>query len=135
MLNSVFGNTDFLKRALDGSWNRMEAISSNIANVNTPGYKKMVVDFESVLMNEVENKGISLSTTHGKHISKNNFLNGSEPFIRRDMSGKTRRDGNNVNIDVETADLAKNTIMYNSLIKQISRQFNTIETVINEGGK
>ncbi|MGF7057175.1 flagellar basal body rod protein FlgB [Brassicibacter mesophilus] len=135
MLNSVFGNTDFLKRALDGSWNRMEAISSNIANVNTPGYKKMVVDFENVLMNEIENKGISLSTTHGKHISKNSYLNGSEPFIRRDMSGKTRRDGNNVNIDVETADLAKNTIMYNSLIKQISRQFNTIETVINEGGK
>jgi len=135
MLNRVFSNTDFLKKALDGSWNRMEAISSNITNVNTPGYKRLIVDFEEALLNELENKRVSLSTTHGKHISKSSFLIGNESIIRRDVNSRTRRDGNNVNIDVETADLAKNTIMYNALIRQISRQFNIIETVINEGGK
>ena len=49
MINNFFGNVDFLKKALDGSWSRMEAISSNITNVNTPGYKRLTVNFENVL--------------------------------------------------------------------------------------
>lgn len=42
---------------------------------------------------------------------------------------------NNVNIDTESANLAKNTIMYNALVSQTIDEFDKIKNVINEGSK
>ncbi len=40
MLNQSFQNINIAKKAMDGSWLRHEALSNNLANVNTPGYKR-----------------------------------------------------------------------------------------------
>ena len=52
-----------------------------------------------------------------------------------DKSTSYRFDGNNVNIETETADLAKNTIMYDALIRQVINEFDKIKNVISEGSK
>ena len=54
MINSnLFDYVDVLDRAADASWLRNEAISNNIANVDTPEYKRQDVDFESALRTEL----------------------------------------------------------------------------------
>ncbi|RKD34429.1 flagellar basal body rod protein FlgB [Thermohalobacter berrensis] len=133
MLNKLYSNINFLQKALNGLSLRHEAISNNIANVNTPDYKKVEVEFEKHLKDSLDEKSVQLITTNNKHIS--NPLRNFSPLIKRDKSTSTRKDGNNVNIDVEMANLAKNTIMYNAIIRQVSDEFNKIKTVLREGGK
>lgn len=134
MLNRIFSNADFLKKALDGSALKQTAISNNIANVNTPGYKRITVEFEELLEKELMENRLKLKVTNNKHIglnSKNsNFAN-----INENENISFRRDGNSINIDMEIAEKAKNEIYYNAIANQISRQFETIRTVIEEGGR
>lgn len=133
MFNRIYDNVDYYKKSLDGIWERHKAITNNIANENTPNYKRKVVSFEEELKRSVENNKINLKTTHKDHLSKTN--NSFSPRINEDKSLSYRIDGNNVNIDTETADLAKNTIMYDAMIKQISGEFEKIKNVITEGSK
>jgi len=135
MIGSIFTKIDFLHKALDGTWTRNEAISNNIANVNTPGYKKVKVDFENILKNQLDNTKIFMNRTDTRHISGSGDVKNFSPLISEDRSTSIRRDGNNVNIDVEMGDLAKNTIMYNSLIKKLSGELEKIKSVISEGSK
>lgn len=133
MLKGDYTNIDFYKKALDGTWERNKAITNNIANENTPNYKRKTVSFEKQLKESIKCNKINLKTTNKKHIKigKSNFL----PIISEDKSTSNRIDGNNVNIDKETGELAKNTIMYNALIQQITNDFRKIKNVIQEGSK
>ncbi len=132
MLGKVYSSINFLKNALDGTWVRNEAISNNIANVNTPGYKKVTVEFENMLKGQTINK-FGLNVTNENHIGSN--AGSFEPLVKKNQGTSTRRDGNNVNIDTEMSELAQNTIMYNALINQISRKFKQVKNIISEGGK
>lgn len=133
MLNGLYNNIDFYKKALDGTWQKNKAITSNIANVNTPNYKRKTVNFEEQLKKSITENKISLSITNNKHIPsiQENF----SPLVVKDNSMSYRIDKNNVNIDTENAELAKNTIMYNALIKQVSDEFKKIKNVISEGSR
>lgn len=134
MLNNSFNNIDFMAKALDGYWKRNEVINNNISNVNTPGYKKSKVLFEDNLKNQLSilNK-VKLKKTNSKHIDFIGQKNESSEKIVKENSYSTRLDGNNVNIDVEMAGLAKNTMMYNSLIRQVSSETKKLRNIINEG--
>ena len=134
MLSKIESKTAVLEKALDAAWMKNEVISNNIANVNTPGFKKSYVSFEE----QMASAASEFRTGSLRKDSK--FLPiGSDarripaPEIIQEPFTSAREDGNNVNIDVEMAELAKNTIKYNALITQISRQFNSIRTAINEG--
>lgn len=138
MLNRLYGNLDLLTAALDGSSAKHNAISNNLANVNTPGYKKTTVNFESELRNIMENKSskLSLNKTNQKHIGKDKTtLQNFQPSMNVHENTSTRRDKNNVNPDIEMIELAKNTIMYNAIADRISGKFTRIQSVISEGGK
>lgn len=135
MLNGMYDNINFYGKALNGTWERNKAISHNIANENTPKFKRSVVSFEDQLKASLEknNKKVELNTTHEKHIGK--AKDDFRPLTMVDKSMSYRLDGNNVNIDTETADLAKNSIMYDALTKQITGEFEKIKNVIAEGSK
>ncbi|MTI47983.1 flagellar basal body rod protein FlgB [Sporosalibacterium faouarense] len=135
MIKNVYSNVDFLKKALDGTWVRNEAISNNIANVNTPGYKKNIVEFENILKDEIKSNGMGLKATNEKHIKSNGSSEEFNPIVKEQKNTSTRLDDNNVNIDVEMANLAKNAIMYDALIRQVSNEFIKIRNVIEEGSK
>lgn len=133
MLKGDYSNIDFYTKALNGTWERNKAITQNISNENTPNYKRKIVTFEDQLKQSIKSSKIDLNTTHDKHIEvgKSNFI----PNILVDKSVSYRMDGNNVNIDTESADLAKNKIMYDALINQIVGEFDKIKNVITEGSK
>lgn len=136
MIEDMFNNTYVLQRALDASWTRNKAISNNIANVDTPGYKKQKVEFESYLSQALNNNTVKGMVTNEKHIPVGAASASRIKIdVREDNSTAMRLDGNNVDIDSEMADLAKNNIMYNALIEKISLEFRNLRTAINEGRK
>ncbi|MDF2840247.1 MAG: flgB [Clostridia bacterium] len=111
-----------------------EVISNNIANVNTPGYKKSYVRFEDHMASAVSEFRIGSLNKDSKFLPIGNDIRSiPAPEIIQNPFTSVRKDGNNVDIDVEMAELAKNTIKYNALVNQISRQFGNIKSAINEG--
>jgi len=128
MIKTSFGNIDFLKKALDGSWKKNQAISNNIANVNTPGYKRETVDFESVLRDKLNlNSSVDMTLTNNRHIS---IYGDFEPKITKVRDTEFRKDKNNVNIDMEMAEYSKNAMQYSFLTKQVSDQIRRIKIAI-----
>jgi flagellar basal-body rod protein FlgB len=123
-----------LTSALDFGSARLQAISNNLSNVNTPGYKRKDVSFDA-LLKAADGDGSSqleLNQTDPGHLSLDD--NGVNPSIFTDGSGSMRADGNNVDIDTETANLAAAQIYYQGATTLLGTQFTNLKMVIN-GGK
>lgn len=123
-----------LEKALEGSSLRHSVISNNIANVNTPGFKKSEVDFRDALKRQLEKPAVQrLKQTRLKHLpdKEADLLSGFQ--VVKESNSSLRTDGNNVDIEMELAGLAENTIYYNSLVQLLSSQISLLKTSINEG--
>lgn len=121
-----------LEQALSASSLRHKVISNNIANVNTPGYKKSDIDFAASLQAALDNNRLALTTTNRQHIALPRQRD-VQPKIITNTTSSLRNDGNNVDIDGEMANMAENTIYYEAVAQQINRYFANIRSVINEG--
>ncbi|MGI6093375.1 MAG: flagellar basal body rod protein FlgB [Veillonellaceae bacterium] len=135
MLKAILSNPQFsiLEQGINAASLRHKVVSNNIANVNTPGFKKSEVVFEELLQAELSGRSdLKLTKTKASHLSKR-ASDGSVPFINTINSTSFRTDGNNVDIDVEMANLAKNNIYYNALITQLSKHLAGLKSAINEG--
>jgi flagellar basal-body rod protein FlgB len=135
VLNQFYNNVNIMNKALDAVWIRNKAINHNISNTNTPNYKRLTVNFEGKLKEAIDGQESKLTRTHRNHLPVSRKINDIEPEIDVDKKTSYRFDENNVNIDTESANLAKNTIMYNALINQMIDEFDKIKNVINEGSK
>lgn len=111
---------------------RNESINNNLANVNTPNYKRETVKFEEFLKNSQGFK-IKGMTTDKKHIEIQGNSNNQNAVVTKDMSYSTRLDGNNVNADVEAAEQVKNSINYNAVVQRLSGNFQTLRSAIKGG--
>lgn len=118
---------ELLKKGLDASSQRQSVISNNIANVNTEGYKRSYVTFEDNLKESVDN--LEMLRTDPKHI--NDGADYGDIEVKQDSSTSMNEDGNNVDIDTEMADEAKNTLKYYALTSEASRRLNMTSSVIN----
>ncbi len=130
----MFEKVDLLTKAMNASWKRNEVITNNIANANTPNFKKSEVVFEELLQDYLKGTTLKGFNTHQKHFD----IGPMDPKALQhkviDTGGySTRRDGNNVDIDVEMAELAKNQIIYNTLATQVNAHFSRLKLVIKEG--
>lgn len=129
MINSTsFDYINLLTKAADASWKRESVISNNIANVDTPGYKRKDLDFEGVLTEELGRcKHRSLDSKVSElDLSKLN------PTVYTDSSNYSyRMDGNNVDIDTENVELASEQIKYEGLTSSINSQFERMKSVIS----
>ncbi len=123
MLNKLLFPKNNLEKSLDASWLRNNVISQNIANVDTPGYKRKEVQFEEFLNSEMKHSRIS----NGKSRIQGS---GDIKVIEENKNYSYRLDGNNVDIEREMAKMAANSLKYNTLIQRINGQFNKLRTVI-----
>lgn len=121
---------------MDASWARNESIANNIANVNTPGYKKDTVEFEGLLKDSLKRNTLVGTITNPRHIpiGQTDSLSVKHQRVQH-QNYSTRRDGNNVDIDVEMAERAKNELWYQSLSTRVNGQFQKLRTVISEGSR
>ena len=126
---NAFNYINVLDKAADASWLRENAITNNIANIDTPGYKRQDVDFESVLEKEL---GSSRYTSLDKQIRElNTDLSGLNVSTYTDSANYSYRlDGNNVDENTEAAELASETLRYLFLTDAISGGFTRIQTVL-----
>ena len=124
---NAFDYINVLDRAADAAWQRNEAISNNIANVDTPGYKRQDVAFESVLQQALGNNryesmddkvaNVDLSRLRGRaYVDYANY--------------SYRLDGNNVDIENENVMLAENQLKYQGLISSINQEFTNLKTAM-----
>lgn len=134
MLNSILKSNQIsiLEKALSAASLRHKTISDNIANVNTPGFKKSEVSFEEQLELAMNTKSSPIARTHERHLPIKSGLN-VEPTINTITTTSYRSDGNNVDIDSEMAALAKNSIYYDAIAQQVNKYFASIKSAINEG--
>ena len=136
MINDMFKSTYLLQRALDASWLNNKAITNNIANGDTPGYKRQKVEFQNVLSDAIDNNAVKGIETNKNFISVGAAkIDRVNYKITQDNSTSMREDGNNVDIESEMSQLAKNGIMYNALIQQISGKFSKLRAAITGGGR
>ncbi len=125
MLSNLLFSKKNIEQALDVSWLRNDVISQNIANVDTPGYKRKVVKFEELLDSEMKTGRISQGTSR---------ISGESMQITEDPSNSSyRSDGNNVDVEHEMALLAANSIRYNTLIQKMNGDFQKLRNVIKGG--
>lgn len=124
---NVFDYIRVLDKAADASWLRNEAISNNIANQDTPGYKRQDVAFESVLKQELGRSRYKQMDQKVAEV-KISRLNG-RPYT--DYSTFSYRlDGNNVDPENEQVMLAENQLKYQGLISSINQEFQNLQTAM-----
>jgi len=109
----------WLEKALDACLLRHKVIANNIANVSTPGFKRLEVVFEEELKALLNKKPISLSQ-----------LKKVEPEIIEDQNSTWREDFNNVDIEKEMVELSKNTLQYNLYIQLLNGKLERIRKAI-----
>ena len=125
--SGAFNYINVLDKAADASWIRNDAIANNIANVDTPGYKRQDVNFEEQLRKAMKN---SRYTSIDERVA-NVDLERLDPITYRDHSTLSYRlDGNNVDIDTENVQLASNQIRYQGLTDSITKQFQGLQSVM-----
>lgn len=127
-----------LNKSMDVASVRNTVIADNMANVDTPNFKRREVIFEDNLQRALlkHNQHIEMKTTNFRHISpqtKNNALQ-LEPEIVEMNDTSYRNDGNNVDIDVESAKLAKNKIFYDSLTQSMNNEIKLLRLAITGRG-
>ena len=126
-------NIEIITSALAGSARRGELIANNLANVSTPGYKRQDIDFKSALKKEMDSSSsVELKTTQNNHLA---FSRQYSAVQNSENSRISRNDGNSVDIEVEMAELAKNSIYYNVMTNRAAGHFSTLNQVIQQGGK
>lgn len=128
---NAFDYINVLDKAADASWLRETAITNNLANIDTPGYKRLDVDFQSVLEKELG------MTKYASLDQKMRRLNGNLSKLNvstyTDSSNYSYRlDGNNVDVDTENVELASEQIRYEALTSSINSQFSCMKAAMGK---
>lgn len=124
---NVFDYVNVLDKAADAAWLRNDAISNNIANADTPGYKRQDVNFETQLAKALRSSRYKSMDAKVADVKMNRL----KPITYTDYSGFSYRiDGNNVDPDTEGVYLAKNQIFYQGLELSIDQEFKNLKAVM-----
>ena len=128
LVGSGHPSHDFQQLALGLRAYRQQIIASNIANADTPGYKAVDIDFQEALRNAQAAANVppvSLTTTSGGHLSGQST--GTQPPIplKYHVPSQGSIDGNTVEMDVERAKFAENTVMHQFAMDRVSGTSNT----------
>jgi flagellar basal-body rod protein FlgB len=95
---------------------RQKVISHNLANVNTPEYKRLEVDFETMLSGEMKNGTASTSDI--------------QPVVRESTGVTARADGNTVDIDIEIGQLNKNALLQQVYLQLLGTELSQMKMAI-----
>ena len=116
---------------------RQDLIASNIANASTPFYKPRDIRFEEYLENEAKKEfnvpthKLELAKTNPMHLNPIDDNDNSKPIVFIRDGHLEKNDGNSVDIDVETSEMAKNTVMINALSEAIKKQMQMFKDAID----
>ncbi|MFZ0451503.1 MAG: flagellar basal body rod protein FlgB [Desulfatiglandaceae bacterium] len=136
MNKNLFDRTvGVLSRALDYRVRNQRIISTNVANIDTPGFRPKQLKFDEELRRAVGNENMSLAKTNGKHLPGFNEsgLQGA-PSFDLESEGTSKLGDNSLDIDKEMAKMAKNNLLYEATVKMLSKKFDLLKTAIEGRG-
>ncbi len=131
MPDRLAASVNAMQRALDQSVLRSAVIAHNVANINTPGFSRSSVPFGEVLASKMDSDWVGRRTRAGHRVivPSDKTVSG----VVKEENTDIRMDENNVDIEHEMNELAKNTLYYNALVNKLQRQFGRVRTVLQEG--
>lgn len=125
--SSAYNYINVLGKAADASWLRNTILSNNLANVDTPNFKRQDVQFETYLIEQLAGGDYMDNYVNGMDLSTL-----SATIYTDQVNLSYRSDGNNVDIDTENSELAKNQIKYRVMTDSISQEFSRLRTAMSK---
>jgi len=117
--------TEALGRFLDVDVARYKLISTNLANIDTPGYHTRDLDFRAELQR---------AAAEDSGLDSGQLVSASNPVAHQVKGLMERPDGNNVSVERESLLLAEAQMKFNLGVQLLKDQFHTISLAINSGG-
>ena len=120
MITGADKSISLLEKMLDVSAIKHKVIANNIANINTPGYKKMEISFSDQLEKVIKDTSSDKFDTIQPKIV----------IAENDNNDTVRNDGNNVDMDKEISALMKNTLSYNIYSQLLAKKMELVKSAI-----
>ena len=117
---------NLLAKSLEGLSLRQQAVAQNLANVNTPGYRRKDVLFEDVLQAALAGPKSGPEVLHTLQSARFEVVEERQVYLRNDLGG--------VDLDREAAELAKTTLRINAVLNLLGKRIALYKQTINEGG-
>ena len=136
MFGGMFGkNLEILTREMDVSVLRRDVIANNVANADTPNFKRSVVNFESQLKRALDSEKMTpfpQYLTNNRHIVFDKPMDWQSVGPRRvlDYLTEAKNNGNNVDIEEEGMDSLNNQLLYTTLAQVVSSEFQRVNIVL-----
>ena len=136
MFGGMFGkNLGILTREMDVSVLRGNVIANNVANVNTPNFKRSFVNFESQLKRALDSEKAARFpqyVTSDRHIVFDKPMDWEDVGPRRvlDYLTEAKNNGNNVDIEEEGMNALNNQLLYTTLAQVVSSEFQRVNIVL-----
>jgi len=132
---------DLMQSAMDYRAARQDMIAGNIANADTPYYRPRDLRFEEVLAQKSatifadKSQTLTMARTNGAHLDGAENATNSKPTTFFRDGHMARNDGNSVDLDVETTEMAKNSTMFNALTAALKKESAIFKSVIDASAK
>jgi flagellar basal-body rod protein FlgB len=117
---SKTGIIDLLESGIKAETLRQKAISNNVANMQTPGYRRLGIKFEELLSKAID-------SGDAEKIN----LDEIKAELYQTKNTAVKPNGNDVNLEVEVGDMVKNSIRYKAFIKLLTKKYAQIDEAIN----
>ncbi|HUV08593.1 MAG TPA: flagellar basal body rod protein FlgB [Spirochaetia bacterium] len=136
VFNGTFGkNLDIMKRTMDVALLRRDVIANNLANSDTPHFKRTVVNFESELKRALDSENIKPFPnlmSDPRHISFQRTIDYRDVTPKRvwDYLTTSKNNGNNVDIEQESMDLVHNQLLYQAMTSLVGGEFSRVQIVL-----
>jgi flagellar basal-body rod protein FlgB len=133
-------DTTYLEKALDAASLRQQVISSNISNINTPGYQGQQVQFEGHLREAMDNDEAAKAgeaDTNSMTVSMDvdDSMGGDGAWTKASLRPTVDTQTGKLNLNNEMANLAKTQIQYNALATKVSGIYGSLKWIVENSGK
>lgn len=119
-----------IEQSLNAASLRQKTTSQNIANVDTPNYKAQKTIFKHQLDKAIEGQRLNAYRSDDRHLEFGNRQTSASASVINRNNTIFNHNGNNVDIEHEMSEMAKNQIYYNAMIERVNGRFNSLNTVI-----
>jgi len=120
---------NIMASALNFRSTRQDMIAGNIANIDTPFYRPKDIEFQDMLakkaakvFNTDKDQKLEMARTSSLHMETSDEINSRKSTVFFRDGHLSRNDGNSVDLDIETTELSKNSVMYNALTATLKKE-------------
>lgn len=125
-IGSIFGNSmGMMEKSLDYLWAKQGVTSTNLANVDTPGYKAKYLSFEETFQNKLK-----AAAGTGSKMQISRAIGSASSSLSESANESARLDGNNVNADVEMVELTRTALQYQYGLNSVNSDISRLRSVI-----